>query len=86
MLGGSVRESQRRRGARGESERGPRAAWHRLLHQGGARQAGREEVEASGALASTCLFLLAEVEDGGELGWASATVLGQMGRPGKWPR
>ena len=55
-------------------------SWRRLVHQGGARQAGREEVEASGALASTCLFLLAEVEDGGELGWASATVLGRVGR------
>ena len=51
----------------GESERGPGAAWRRLVHQGGARQAGREEVEASGALASTRLCLLAEVEDGGEL-------------------
>ena len=31
--------------------------------RGGARQAGREEVEASGALASTRLWLLAEVEE-----------------------
>ena len=31
--------------------------------RGGARQAGREEVEASGALASTRLCLLAEVEE-----------------------
>ena len=65
----------------GESERGPGAACHRLVHRGGARQAGREEVEASGALASTHLCLLAEVEDDrfALMGWASATVLGQLG-------
>ena len=80
---GRVRWRRRERAEEGERSRereeGPGAAWRRLVHQGGARQAGREEVEASGALASTRLCLLAEVEDGGELGWASAIVLGQMG-------
>ena len=42
-------------------------------------QAGREVRGAAGAGASTRLCLLAEVEDGGELGWASAALLGQVG-------
>ena len=43
-------------------------------------QAGREVRGAAGAGASTRLCLLGEVEDGGELGWASAALLGQVGR------
>ena len=71
-------------GERAEKGRSSREGGRGRLHGAGResrrREAGREEVEASGALASTRLCLLAEVEDGGELGWASATVLGQKGR------
>ena len=41
------------------------------------REVGREEVEASGAQASTCLCLLAEVEDNRSGLWAG---------PSSWPR
>ena len=41
------------------------------------REAGREEVEASGAQASTFLCLLAEVEDNSSSQWAG---------PSSWPR
>ena len=43
-------------------------------------QAGSLVAWRSRAGASTRLCLLAEVEDGGELGWASAALLGQVGR------
>ena len=49
-------------------------------------QARREVRGAAGAGASTRLCLLAEVEDGGELGWASTIVLGQVGCTGKLGR
>ena len=48
---------------RGRSERGSGRRVASPGRRGGARQAGREEVEASGALASTRLCLLAEVEE-----------------------
>ena len=47
-------------------------------------EGGKQEVEAGGGASGACtsirLCLLAEVEDGGELGWASAALLGQVGR------
>ena len=60
---GCVREGRRRGETMGDVEGVPGVSWRRLVHRGGARQAGREGVEASGALASTHLCLLAEVEE-----------------------
>ena len=48
--------------------------------QGEGEAGGGSRRWSSGARASTRLCLLAEVEDGGELGWASAALLGQVGR------
>ena len=76
--GGEEQGSERERAGRSERGRGCVAS---------REEPGEEEAAGggsrrwrSGAGASTRLCLLAEVEDGGELGWASATVLGRKGR------
>ena len=61
--GGTEERGGGRSRERGRSERGSGRRVASPGRRGGARQAGREEVEASGALASTRLCLLAEVEE-----------------------
>ena len=65
---------QRERGGRG----GVRGVAEGVQGDEGAAGGGSRRW-CSGAGASTRLCLLAEVEDGGELGWASAALLGQVG-------
>ena len=65
MFGGCARESQRKRGARGESERpGGGVAVSVALEGPRGREAGREEATASLALSPrTCLSSWQEEED-----------------------
>ena len=77
---GKEQGSERERAGRSERGRGCVAS---------RKEPGEEEAAGggsrrwrSGAGASTRLCLLAEVEDGGELGWASAALLGQVGALG----
>ena len=77
----SRERARERRGWTRERGRGPGgSAWHRAEASG---RAGREEVEASGAQASTRLCLLAEVEDNRSSQWAGpSSWLHQVSGPG----
>ena len=82
MFGGVVGREQRRERGPGREERGAGGAGRLRGASGGVgvEEAGRELAMAI-ARTATCLCLLAEVEGDrfALVGWASATVLGQLG-------
>ena len=78
-MGRESRGARGRENQRVRERRGSRGVAEGVQGDEGAAGGGRSRW-CSGAGASTRLCLLAEVEDGGELGWASATMLGQKGR------
>ena len=81
VMGRESRGARGRENQRVRERRGSRGVAEGVQGDEGAAGGGSRRW-CSGAGASTRLCLLAEVEDGGELGWASAALLGQVGALG----